>query len=181
VDFELAVNEVPTSKHGATDSVNASAKTTDSEAPLGLEQILGFVVNKMTRSKLSPANVKERMAFLIPNLAQDSKNDAEWAFRGKRNDSFVRELLVVFANIPEKAADKWVFSRIEATLHPEDVSAAFKDLRQRAAKMFKKPRWTQPNAKAATSLGWRIDAEWELGTEIKDKDIVLTVYQPTED
>jgi len=148
---------------------------------MDLDQVFSFATNKATRLKLSPTNFKERLAFLIPGLVQESKNDAEWAFRGKRNDSFVRELLVVFANLPEKAGEKWVFSRIEITVHPDDPGAAFKDLRQRAAKMFKNPRWTKPNARNATSLGWRLDSEWEIVTEVKDKDIGLTVYQPTED
>lgn len=182
VDSALAVNEVPVTKRGASTSESASAKGTGVDAvPLDLDQVFSFAINKTTRSKLSPTNVKERLAFLMPGLVEDSKNDAERAFRGKRNDSFVRELLVVFANLPEKAGEKWVFSRIEVTVHPDDASAAFKALRQRAAKTFKKPRWTQPNARDATSLGSRLDSEWELVTEVKDKDIGLTIYQPTED
>jgi phage pi2 protein 07 len=187
VDSALAVNEVPApkggaSKGGASTSESPTAKTTDVAAvPMDLDQVFSFATNKATRSKLTPTNFKERLAFLMPGFVQDSKNDAEWAFRGKRNDSFVRELLVVFANLPEKAGEKWVFSRIEVTVHPDDTSAAFKDLRQRATKMFKKPRWSQPNARNATSLGWKLDSEWELVTEVKDKDIGLTVYQPTED
>jgi hypothetical protein len=181
-DSALAASEAPASKHGASTPESASAKPTGVDAaPMDLDQVFSFATNKATRSKLSPTNFKERLAFLMPGLVQDSKNDAEWAFRGKRNDSFVRELLVVFANLPDKAGEKWVFSRIEVTVHPDDSSAAFKDLRRRAAKMFKKPRWTQPNARNATSLGWRLDSEWELVTEIKDKDIGLTIYQPTED
>jgi hypothetical protein len=187
MDTALAGNEVPApkaaaSKGGASTSESAPAKTSNTDAvPIDLEQVFSFATNKATRSKLSPTNFKDRLAFLMPGLVQDSQNDAEWAFRGKRNDSFVRELLVVFADLPEKGGEKWVFSRIEVTVHPDDASAAFKDLRQRAAKMFKKPRWTQPDARNATSLGWKLDSEWELVMEVKDKDIGLTVYQPTED
>ena len=180
VDSALAVNEVPAAKTGGSPSENASAKGSGDDAA-ALDKVFAFAIDKATRSTLSPTNFKERLAFLMPGLVEDSKNDAEWVFRGKRNDSPVRELLVVFANMPKKARENWVFSRIEVTAHPDDAKTAFKALRQRAAKMFKKPQWTQPNARQATSLGWKLDSDWELVTELRDKDIGLSVYQPTED